>query len=160
MKQWSDSDYKKFKEFVESHHDIELENKIDDLDIEIYYEEDEYGFQKDNENDFELSYDFSKNDELQNYGHAKELKYLFENDFKFIILNKFKSKLYKRLENDCGKWGKHSCVRSPETNIATGDRATLALFIENNKYLYAYIGSCYKPNGENIYYYDYVGEIK
>ena len=159
MKQWLDSDYKKFREFVESHHDVELENKIDDLDIEIYYKEDEYGFQKDSENDFELSYDFSKNDELQNHGHAKELKYLFENGFKFILINK-KSKLYKRLENDCGKWGKHSCVRSPETNIATGDRATLALFIENNKYLYAYIGSCYKPNGENIYYYDYVGEIK
>ena len=157
MKQLSDNDYKKFKEFVESYHDVELENKIDDLDIEIYYEENEYGFQKDNENDFELSYDFSKNDKWQDYGHSKELKYLFENGFKFILIDK-KSKLYKRLENDCGKWGKHSCVRSPQQNIVNHDYQKLALFIENNKYLYAYIGSCYAKD-VYTYYYDYVGEI-
>lgn len=150
-------DIEKWRKGIINYQDIKLENSINHLNIEIYYKEDEYGFQQRSNKDFEISYTFSKQDPLQDYGHTKELKYMLEHGFKYILIDK-KYNLYNKLSTTCGKWGKHRSVRSPEQNIVNYDYKKMALFIENNKYLYAYVGSCYAGN-TCTYYFGYVGEI-
>ena len=150
-------DIEKWHKQIINYQDVKLENAIDNLNIEIDYMENEDGFQESNKKDFEVSYTFSKQDPLQDYGHTKELKYLFEHGFKYILIDK-KCNLYNQLSKNCGKWGKHRSVRSPELNIINYDYKKMALFIDENKYLYAYVGSCYAGN-IHTYYFDYVGQI-
>lgn len=150
-------DIEKWRKEIINYQDMKLENGIEHMNIEIDYSENEYGMQQRSNRDFEVSYKFSRQDPLQDYGHTKELKYIFEHGFKYILIDK-NGNLYNKLSTACGKWGKHSCVKSPEQNIVDYDYKKLALFIEKNKYLYAYTGSCYA--GETYtYYFDFVGKI-
>lgn len=150
-------DIEKWRKEIINYQDTILENSIEHMNIEIDYLEDKYGFQQRSNKDFEVSYTFSRQDPLQDYGHIKELKYMFKHGFKYILIDK-KDNLYNKLSTACGKWGKHRSVRSPEQNIVDYDYKKMALFIEKNKYLYAYIGSCYAGN-TYTYYFNYVGEI-
>lgn len=150
-------DIEKWRKEIINFQDVKLENNINNLNVEIDYIEDEYGLQKSSSKDFEVSYTFSKLDPVQDYGHTKELRYIFLNGFKYILIDK-KGNLYNKLSTSCGKWGKHRSVRSPEQNIVNYDYNKMALFIENDKYLYAYVGSCYAGK-TYTYYFDYVGEL-
>lgn len=152
-KETLDNFHRKWDEFVEEHHDRDLEVKWDKLNIEVYFND---GFTK-CDKDFKISYFTSLYDLNQCFSHRPELKQLFDNKFKFVIL-KEKSKFVQHLIKDFNDGCRHPVVRSPETNICGYDQRDLTVFINEDNELYCYTGACYYQN-TNTFSFTYLGRI-
>lgn len=139
--------HQEWYQFKELHHDLELEKKIDKLNIEI----EEPEIFKNHKKDFEVTYKTNYEIMDQCFSHRSDLKMLFEKGFKYIVI-KPKTDLYQRLYRN-----RHRALRSPETNICEYDRNNLSLFIKDNL-IYSYSGACYYRDN-NTFSFNYVGRI-
>lgn len=135
--------FEEWEKYFEQNRNIELENKINNnqLFIDIYKSE----MLKKCKYDFEHTYKEDNSFDSM-YGLNKSFRYLFENGYKFIYVDK-NSKFYKNCEGN-------NIIHSPFKEI------NKKIFIlEKNNQLFYIVGRAFLPNKINKTFLGYVGRI-
>lgn len=139
--------FKDWELFFENHHDLELENKVNNSEISIYINDE--SLSQRNNLDFEHSYTAETLDSW--YSCRSSLRYLLENGFSWFNLKK--ESRYYQLFNDFDS----SIRRSPYNKFQNRNDYFILKSPENK--LYCILGISFLSNNVNQTFFGYLGEL-